>query len=116
MPTDPMRTLLAALLIALPGAALAQGAPRSIADCERIKADLAYNQCLAEFGPKFGERAPRGGPVAEDGGDEPRRTVRSSRRGRSAYQRGRRGRQAASFNIVSRGKAKQVRTYKRRRR
>ncbi|MGU3361012.1 hypothetical protein ACLBWX_11815 [Methylobacterium sp. M6A4_1b] len=31
--------------------ARAQGAPRSVSDCERLKNDLAYNQCLAMFGP-----------------------------------------------------------------
>lgn len=38
-----------ALLVPLP--ALAQGTPRSISECERLKNDLAYNQCLAMFGP-----------------------------------------------------------------
>ena len=37
------------LAAALP--ALGQGAPRSINDCERLKNDLAYNQCLSMFGP-----------------------------------------------------------------
>ncbi len=100
-----MRYVLAALLFVLPAAALAQGAPRSIEDCERIRVDLAYNQCLAQFGPKIGERAPRGGPVAEEGGDEPRQAVRASRRGRASVQRGRRGRQAASFDIIARERA-----------
>jgi hypothetical protein len=37
---------------ALPGgSALAQSTPRSVSDCERLKNDLAYNQCLAMFGP-----------------------------------------------------------------
>jgi hypothetical protein len=45
---------LAILLVSpcLPAApALAQSAPRSVSDCERLKNDLAYNQCLAMFGP-----------------------------------------------------------------
>lgn len=33
------------------GSALAQSAPRSVSECERLKNDLAYNQCLASFGP-----------------------------------------------------------------
>jgi hypothetical protein len=37
------------LMAAVP--AIGQGAPRSIAECERLKNDLAYNQCLAMFGP-----------------------------------------------------------------
>jgi hypothetical protein len=44
-----------AILSALPLLAVrpaqAQGAPRSVSDCERLKNDLAYNQCLALFGP-----------------------------------------------------------------
>ncbi len=39
-----------ALLLAAPAAA----APRSIADCEKIQAPHAYNQCLASFGPMRG--------------------------------------------------------------
>ncbi|MDP4022521.1 hypothetical protein Q8W71_07795 [Methylobacterium sp. NEAU 140] len=45
----PRLAALAALLVPLP--ALAQGTPRSIGECERLKNDLAYNQCLAMFGP-----------------------------------------------------------------
>ena len=45
------RTPLSPLREHPPGAALAQGAPRSVGDCERIKGDLAYNQCLSLFGP-----------------------------------------------------------------
>ncbi|KAA2235607.1 hypothetical protein [Salinarimonas soli] len=97
-----MRHLLAALLILLPASAFAQGAPRSIADCERIKVDMAYNQCLAEFGPKRGERPPRGAQVSESGEEAAPAAVRSSRRGRASYQRGRRGRKAASFTVGGR--------------
>ena len=43
--------LVAFALCLVPCAALAQGTPRSIGDCERLKNDLAYNQCLAMFGP-----------------------------------------------------------------
>ncbi|GJD35298.1 hypothetical protein [Methylobacterium aerolatum] len=43
---------LAAFVVCLiPVGALAQGTPRSIGECERLKNDLAYNQCLAMFGP-----------------------------------------------------------------
>lgn len=41
----------ASFLCLVPFAALAQGTPRSIGECERLKNDLAYNQCLAMFGP-----------------------------------------------------------------
>ena len=43
--------LVASILCLVPFAALAQGTPRSIGECERLKNDLAYNQCLAMFGP-----------------------------------------------------------------
>ena len=43
--------LVAFVLCVVPCAALAQGTPRSIGECERLKNDLAYNQCLAMFGP-----------------------------------------------------------------
>ena len=46
--------LAASLMLAAPMAAetaAAQGTPRSMAECERLKNDLAYNQCLAMFGP-----------------------------------------------------------------
>jgi hypothetical protein len=43
-----------ALLAATAAAPSALAAPRSIADCEKIEAALAYNQCLASFGPAAG--------------------------------------------------------------
>jgi hypothetical protein len=72
-----------------PLAAFAQspGSAKSVDDCEGIKNDMVYNQCLASFGPKQGERRAMGG----DDGDGP------PRRGRSA----RGGRQAATFDVLS---------------
>ena len=86
-----MKYLIVSLLVLCPLAAAAQspGAAKSVADCENIKNDLAYNQCLASFGPKQGERA----AGANDDGE----SWRQSRRGRSA----RGGRQAATFDVVS---------------
>jgi hypothetical protein len=57
-----VKIYLAVALIALSTAAvavpaLAQGKPRTIEDCERIDEPLAYNACLASFGPKRGEPA-----------------------------------------------------------
>jgi hypothetical protein len=47
-----MRLLLAiAMLAGVSPAPAAFAAPRSIADCEKIEAALAYNECLASFGP-----------------------------------------------------------------
>ena len=87
-----MKYLISSLLVLCPLAAAAQspGAAKSVADCESIKNDLAYNQCLASFGPKQGERAA--------GADDDGESWRQSRRGGKS---GRRGRQAASFDVVS---------------
>ncbi|WP_244528778.1 hypothetical protein [Methylobacterium gossipiicola] len=46
-----LRPTLVLLAIVAPCLAAAQGAPRSVGECERLKNDLAYNQCLAMFGP-----------------------------------------------------------------
>ena len=90
-----MKRIVLVLLLILPFGAAAQPAPKSIADCERIKADLAYNQCLASFGPKMGER--RSSRVAAPADDDAPVATRG-RRGRSGYAR-RGGRQRASFEI-----------------
>ena len=91
--------LAAAVLLAAPLSAAAQSKPGSIADCERIKNDMAYNQCLASFGPKMGERAPR-----VQVGEDPESSVveRRATPGRQAV-RGPRGRQSMSFDVVSGG-------------
>jgi hypothetical protein len=90
-----MKLLICLLFLFAPAMALAQERPsgaRSIADCETIKNDMAYNNCLASFGPKRGER-PAGMAAASEGGG---RVQRASRRGgRSA----RRGRVSASFEV-----------------
>jgi hypothetical protein len=52
-----LRLLAILAVLCLPGAALAQGKPRSIEDCEKIEEPLAYNACLASFGPRRGERS-----------------------------------------------------------
>lgn len=90
-----MKYLVLAVLLAFPAAAAAQAPPKSIAECERIKGDLAYNQCLSMFGPKVGERRSRGVASADDG-DEP--AVTRGRRGRHGYSR-RGGRQRAVFEV-----------------
>jgi hypothetical protein len=90
-----MKYLALFALLVFPAAALAQPAPKSIADCEKIRGDLAYNQCLSMFGPRVGERRSRGVAPA-DADDEP--VVTRGRRGRSSYAR-RGGRQRAVFEI-----------------
>ena len=95
-----MKHLLTCLLLLCPLAAAAQSqeTPRSESDCERIKSDLAYDQCLASFGPKRGERGAGGAVVGED--DEGPAVTRSEPGGR-AVRRARGGRQAATFDVVS---------------
>ena len=110
----PFRTpiLTAGCLLALVVPAAAQGTPRSMAECERLKNDLAYNQCLAMFGPPArnvgggdgagASAAP--GPVASTATipgipavEEPEvQEGRRSRRGR--YSR-RNGRMTAAFTV-----------------
>lgn len=63
-----MRIVLAVVLAVSPAVAVAQGKPRTLEDCEKIDAPLAYNACLASFGPKRGERAaPASMPPADEG-------------------------------------------------
>ncbi len=94
-----MRLPTAFLLALVPFAALAQ-TPASVSDCERIQNALAYNECLASFGPKVGERRPR---IAAGGGEYTGRATRQRGRGGRVAIRGRSGRQSASFE-VSRGR------------
>ncbi|MRI55182.1 hypothetical protein D8770_14600 [Methylobacterium sp. DB1607] len=115
----PHRLVASLVILAAPLAVLsaaAQGTPRSMAECERLKNDLAYNQCLAMFGPPARNVASGGGYVS--GGDAASSTssVASTatipgipsieepdvepvrRRGRRSS---RRGRASASFDVGS---------------
>ena len=104
------------------GVAHAQAAPRSINDCERIKGDLAYNGCLAMFGPRAnvrsgGDGAPSAAPppstqTAAAGEDVPTKSY--GRRGRSGRY-ARQGRSRATFT-VGRASGKTSRSYRRSRR
>ncbi len=91
-----MRLPTAILLALFPFAAFAQTAPQSVSDCERIQNALAYNECLASFGPRVGERRPR---IAAGGGEYQGRATRRRGRGGRAMVRGRGGRQSAVFEI-----------------
>lgn len=100
----PCRPVLAGLVALAAGPALAQGTPRSVGECERLKNDLAYNQCLAMFGPAA--RNVAGGFAAAESGaatqgvtqaaipqaEEPQSETKRSRRYRGRY-----GRQRAVF-------------------
>ncbi len=98
-----MKYLLTTLLLLFPLAAAAQspGASKSMSDCEKIKNDLAYNQCLASFGPKRGERGAGGMSVGEDDDGPAMTGSRGPRVGRT-----RSGRQTAAFDVVSGGGAR----------
>lgn len=124
----PFPLVLALVLSPVLGrAAQAQGAPRSMSDCERLKNDLAFNQCLSMFGPAAknvagGEGAGSGAappsppPAAVTAAipttEEPVIETRRGRRGRrGSYTRN--GRQSASFTVG--GEPRAYRRYRRRR-
>ena len=113
-----MRHVLALILLLGPlaGAALAQGAPRSVGDCERIKGDLAYNQCLSLFGPAAKGVAAAAAAVSAAIPRLPQaiaEAVEPAPRGRRGWNRRlRSGRQSASFAVISGGGS---RHYRRRR-
>jgi hypothetical protein len=83
----------AVLLAPLTAAAQAPQAARSAADCEKLRDDLAYNQCLASFGPRRGERSAAG--MSADATDE------AGAQGARSVRRTRNGRKAAAFDVVS---------------
>jgi hypothetical protein len=96
-----VRILLAAALLALPVSALAQVQQKKIEDCESISAPLAYNACLAKFGPA---RRPGGPEVTEVPPDADKKVSRrGGRRGKIA--RGRGGRTHAEFAVRKNKKA-----------
>ena len=100
-----LKHLAALVVLVAPFPALAQGTPRSIGECERLKNDLAYNQCLAMFGPAAKNVA--GGYASADAAAAPALAEAlpqaedaventPSRKGRYRSRRG--GRQYASFS------------------
>jgi hypothetical protein len=101
-----MKHLLICLSLLCPFAAMAQ--PSSMADCERIKNDLAYNECLASFGPKRGEQPVR---AAADEDEGP--TARAPGARGPVTRRG--GRQTAVFDVVSDDAARATRSARQRR-
>ncbi|TNC11095.1 hypothetical protein FF100_21075 [Methylobacterium terricola] len=110
-----MRHALALFLLLGPlaGGALAQGAPRSVGDCERIKGDLAYNQCLSLFGPAAKSLAAAAASAASAAATAiPRlpeppalgEAAEPAPRGRRGWTRRLRGgRQSATFAVISGG-------------
>lgn len=80
------------LLLFLPVLALlsasAHAQVRSEADCEKLENALAYNACLAELGPRVGERRPAAAGARKDAGGPVKRLPG--------------GRKAATFDVISR--------------
>lgn len=85
-------------------------APKSIDDCERFKEALAYNACLASFGPERRHGAPMVSQEVSSDGDgkaetagkaaENRYSRRGNRYGRSYRgSRSRYGRASATFSV-----------------
>lgn len=112
----PHLTALAILIAPLP--VLAQGTPRSIVECERLKNDLAYNQCLAMFGPAaknvaggYASADPAAVPALAAPPPQAEEAAESAPSGRRGRYRSRRGRQTAVFTAGG-----ETRSYRRRRR
>jgi len=121
-PRTYLRSFAALLLVALSATAASGQSPRSIEDCERIRGDLAYNQCLAQFGPRVGQRPARASVAPDEvepqpavrerrhpgrasvtpKEDEARPAVRERRRASRVVVRRGRVRQTAAFEIRSR--------------
>ena len=113
VPTTMTPAALALLLLAvLSGAARAEE-PRVIADCEKIQAADAYNQCLAKFGPESKVKSlepERPGDVKASGAEAaasagPVKHGSRVARGRHGGRRstaGRGGRKRASFTVSRR--------------
>ncbi len=100
----PCRPVLAGLVVLAAGPVLAQGTPRSVGECERLKNDLAYNQCLAMFGPAarnvaggFAAAESTASPAALPQAAIPQAEEPQAETGRSRRYRGRHGRQRAVF-------------------
>lgn len=122
----PFPFVLGLAFLLSPVMAGAQGGPRSVSECERLKNDLAYNQCLSMFGPAAKNVAAGSESAAVSTGtavamppalaaipsvNEPEPEVRRGRRPRrGSYGRG--GRRSASFTVG--GESRSYRRHRRR--
>jgi hypothetical protein len=81
-------TMLALSLLLLASPLLpAHAQARSEADCEKLENALAYNACLAELGPRVGERRPASAGAATAPGNP--------------VQRRPDGKKAATFDVIT---------------
>jgi hypothetical protein len=76
---------------ALLAGASAQAAPKNIDDCEKIKEPMAYNECLASFGPAVGHVGSGQSYAPASEGGAPRAAVGKGRRARAYHAPARRG-------------------------
>ncbi|KQT07866.1 hypothetical protein ASG40_13260 [Methylobacterium sp. Leaf399] len=135
---SPFPVVLALVLVpVLHHPVAAQAGPRSASDCERLKNDLAYNQCLSMFGPAARNVAggaaaasegaastgtaitampPAMPPAVATAGSSADEAAPEARRGRrhrrGSYARG--GRQSATFSVGG-GENRSYRRFRRRR-
>ncbi len=108
LPPTVLAVLFSALLV---GAARAEE-PRTIADCEKIQAADAYNQCLAKFGPESKVKSlepERPGDVKANGAEAAASAQPVARRGRASRGRHRRaggggGRKRTVLSVSPRSK------------
>ena len=85
-----MRFLREIVVLGVLAAASARAAPKNIDDCEKIKEPMAYNECLASFGPAVGHVG-SGQSYAPASEGEPRAAVGKGRRARAHHASARRG-------------------------
>ncbi len=109
LPTIVPSAALALLLAFFCGAAARAEDARTIADCEKIQAADAYNQCLAKFGPESKVKSlepERPGDVKASGAEAAASAGPAKHRGRSARGRGSRKaagtRKRATFTVSRR--------------
>jgi hypothetical protein len=86
-----MRFLREIVVLGVLAAASAQAAPKNIDDCEKIKEPMAYNQCLASFGPAVGHVGSGQSYAPASEGGAPRAAVGKGRRARAYHAPARRG-------------------------
>ncbi|GGC93657.1 hypothetical protein [Chelatococcus reniformis] len=104
-----MKAALVLALLVVPAAAWAQAPLRTIDDCERFEEPLAYNACLAKFGPERGAGPQTTSEVSDDKDDGRGRERKSAALGSGGGQeakarpwrtsRSRNGRVSASFDV-----------------
>ena len=86
-----MKFLREFVVLGMLAAASAQAAPKNIDDCEKIKEPMAYNECLASFGPAVGHVGSGQSYAPASEGGAPRAAVGKGRRARAYHAPARRG-------------------------